>query len=52
MPKGSEPDGRGLEVEIEMKLDAVERLEMAYWLSALLTAEMRGKREGNRNEAQ
>ncbi|HBP45519.1 MAG: hypothetical protein CL845_03590 [Crocinitomicaceae bacterium] len=34
------------QVEIEMKLDAVERLEMAYRAErVLLTAEMRGKRE-------
>ncbi len=44
------------QVEIEMKLDAVERLEMAYRAErVLLTAEMRGKREEEiatkRNEA-
>ena len=34
------------QVEIEMKLDAVERLEMAYRAErVLLTSEMRGKRE-------
>ena len=34
------------QVEIEMKLDAVERLEMAYRAErVLLTQEMRGKRE-------
>lgn len=44
------------QVEIEMKLDAVERLEMAYRAErVLLTSEMRGKREEEiatkRNEA-
>ena len=62
LPEYSEAQGQlnqmavDWQVEIEMKLDAVERLEMAYRAErVLLTAEMRGKREEEiatkRNEA-
>lgn len=52
LPEYSEAQGQlnqmavDWQVEIEMKLDAVERLEMAYRAErVLLTSEMRGKRE-------
>ena len=52
LPEYSEAQGQlnqmavDWQVEVEMKLDAVERLEMAYRAErVLLTSEMRGKRE-------